>query len=167
MRRTGLTLAEVAVALCVAALAILPIFTALQSSSSQIYRGINHYQAQFLISELYQQLNNLGITPGFEGLIAPASDLKQLLESCNDKLSDKNIINPRNIRFPGAQTVGLLVSPLPENFVNRQFLVERVFDSSSGELSHDWYKVTIKVVWNEPDGQEAALESYAFLGVRP
>ncbi|KAF1079124.1 MAG: hypothetical protein GQF41_4558 [Candidatus Rifleibacterium amylolyticum] len=167
MRKAGLTLAEIIVAMFVAVFAILPIFTALQSSSSKIYRGINHYQSQFLISEIYQQLNNISNSSGFEELTSTASDLKQLLESINDKLSDKNVLNHRHIRFSESKSAGLLVSPLPENFVTRRLLVERVFDSSSGELSHDWYKVTIKVVWNEPDGQEAALESYAFIGIRP
>jgi hypothetical protein len=167
MKKAGLTLAEVIVALAIAAFAILPIFSTLQSSSSKIYRGINHYQSQFLISEIYQQLNNISNSSGFEGLISAGSDLKLLLESINDKLSDKNVIYPRHIRFPGSKSAGLLVSALPENFAYRHLLVERVFDSSSGELSHDWYKVTIKVVWNEPDGQEAALESYAFIGIRP
>lgn len=158
---------EITVAFSIIAVALLPVFTMLRSTTSKINRGIYHFQSQHLINELFQQLTNLNQQPGFESIVPQNRDLKSVLEGINNELSNKGIRQPKKILLSSAKDFGILVSPLPENFVSRQLFVKQVFDSSTGTLDQNWYKVTIRVVWAEQTADEVTRESYLFLTMRP
>jgi hypothetical protein len=164
---SGVTLVEILVASCVIVIAILPLFSALNVTSSKIQRGINHFQSQILINELCQQLLNISQSPGYEAIIPSPRDLKTTLEALNGQLSDTGLKFPQKLCLSGTNEAGLSISPLPEGFVRRALLVTKVSDSKNSGLTQDWYKITIKIAWNEASDKEVERESYMFIGIKP
>ncbi|MGM0599196.1 MAG: type IV pilus modification PilV family protein [Candidatus Rifleibacteriota bacterium] len=166
-KESGVTLVEILVASCVILIAILPLSSALNVTSNKIQRGVNHFQSQVLINELCQQLLNISQSPGYEAIIPSPRDLKKTLEALNGQLSDTGLKYPQKLCLSGSNEAGLSISPLPEGFFRRTLLVTKVLDNKSSDLSQDWYKITIKVAWNETADKEVERESYLFVGVKP
>lgn len=160
-RRQAVTMIEIAFAVLIAGLAIVPMIDLLSKSNLESTASIYEVMATNYATELAEQLLDLSYNPTQPRLkqleLDAGRPITDILTSKNAALSDTSVTRPRAVKLDHCG-VHLLVSPLDPVFLRREIVVmpySPPFDIASGSA----YLARIILEWRLPN-EPAAVAAH-------
>jgi len=164
--RSGLSLIEILIGATILSLFLAPAIALLSSSNTLSQASSYEVQAMQYSFELFSQLSS--IAPKLDAIReATGRNIGMLLmdPAFNDALEDKTVGTPRMVFLPGTE-VGIVVSPLHQDFSRRRFHVEMLDPAlSAGTPFADcqFWRVTITTEWTNSVSKSVSSADYDIL----
>lgn len=156
IKKKGIGIVELCIALVVAALALGPMILGLSASNRLSQTSIYETLAVHYACELCDQIKRL--SPRLPALLSdarnidPTANIRTIFLSLNGQMEFTNFTRSANFKINGNELPARIVlTPLMENFNRREISVEEVTDTATNNILNTgrYWKVTVTIAWND------------------